>query len=274
MADVKRLVNMSIGIDVDSANSLEGEESPESVCGACAIGKQNRAPSRKPHTRATKVGELVHTDLVDDGKILQTDGESRYVATFIDDYSQYTITYLLERKSDLKDELRNYLKLMKTRDTSVHRLRSDNEGEYADHQTIELLKEHEVKWEPTAPYNPSQNEVAERCFRTLFERTRAILTSAKLPIRLWGEAIMTVTYLKNRSPTTALNKITPYEAWHGKKPDLSYLHTFECIAYHHVKGARRKLDDKSLKCQFLSYEGVNQFRLWNGKNVLISSHVQ
>lgn len=84
---------------------------------------------------------------------------------------------------------------------------------------------------------------------------------------------MTVTYLKNRSPINALNKITPYEAWYGKKPDLSNLHTFECTAYHHIKGARRKLDDKSLKCQFLSYEGVNQFRLWNGKKVLISSHV-
>jgi len=85
---------------------------------------------------------------------------------------------------------------------------------------------------------------------------------------------MTVTYLKNRSPTTALDQITPYEAWYGKKPDLSYLHTFGCIAYHHVEGARRKLDDKSLKCQFLGYEGANQFRLWNGKKVLISSHVQ
>ncbi len=85
---------------------------------------------------------------------------------------------------------------------------------------------------------------------------------------------MTVIYLKNRSSITALNKITFYEAWHGKKSDLSYLHTFECIAYHHVKKARRKLDDKSLKCQFLNYEEVNQFRLWNEKNVLISSHVQ
>jgi len=155
MADVKRLANMSIGIDVDSANSLENEESPESVCGACAIGKQNRTPSRKPHIRATKIGELVHTDLAGGGKILKTDGGCSYVATMIDDYSQYTTTYLLERKSDLKEKLRNYLKLMKTQGTSVHRLRSDNGGEYTGHQTIELLKEHEVKWESTAPYNPS-----------------------------------------------------------------------------------------------------------------------
>jgi len=85
---------------------------------------------------------------------------------------------------------------------------------------------------------------------------------------------MTVIYLKNKSSITALNKITFYETWHDKKSDLSYLHTFECIVYHHVKRARWKLDDKSLKCQFLNYKKVNQFRLWNEKNVLISSHVQ
>ncbi len=50
MTDVKRLVNMSIGIDVNSANSLENEKSPESVCGACATGKQHRTLSRRPHT--------------------------------------------------------------------------------------------------------------------------------------------------------------------------------------------------------------------------------
>ena len=145
MADVKRLANMSIGIDVDSANSLENKESPEMVCGACAIGKQHRTSSRKPHTRAIKVGELVHTDLAGGGKIPKIDGGSRYVTTMIDDYSEHTTTYLLERKSELKGVLRDYLELMKTRGTPVHRLRSDNGGEYADHQIIELLKEHEIK---------------------------------------------------------------------------------------------------------------------------------
>ena len=137
-----------------------------------------------------------------------------------------------------------------------------------------MLKEHEIKWESTISYNSSQNEVAERCFHTLFEWTHAILTSVKLLIQLWNEAIMTVIYLKNRSSITALNKITLYETWHDKKSDLSYLHMFECIVYHHVKRACQKLNDKSLKCQFLSYKKVNQFRLWNEKNVLISSHVQ
>ncbi len=145
MADVKRLVNMSIDIDVNSADSLKNEEFSESICEACVIGKQNRTSSGKSHIRVIKVDELVHSDLIGDGKISKIDEGFRYVATMIDDYSQYTTTYLLKRKSDLKGVLRKYLEFMKTQGTSVQRLRSDNEGEYADHQIIELLEEHGVK---------------------------------------------------------------------------------------------------------------------------------
>ncbi len=59
-------------------------------------------------------------NLVDDGKIFQINEKFRYVATFIDDYSQYTITYLLKRKFNLKDELWNYLKLMKIQNILIH----------------------------------------------------------------------------------------------------------------------------------------------------------
>jgi len=44
-------------------------------------------------------------NLINDDKISQIDEEFRYVATFIDDYSQYMITYLLKSKFDLKNEL-------------------------------------------------------------------------------------------------------------------------------------------------------------------------
>ncbi len=41
MINVKRLVNMSINIDVNSANSLEDEEFSELICKTCVINKQN-----------------------------------------------------------------------------------------------------------------------------------------------------------------------------------------------------------------------------------------
>ena len=274
MTNVKRLVNMSIDIDVNLINSLEEREFSELICETCVLDKQHRASSWRSHTRVIKIDELIHLNLVDNDKILMINEEFRYVVTMIDDYSQYTIIYLIDWKFNLKDVLRNYLNLMKNRDTLIHWLHSDNEEEYADHHIIDLLKKHEIKWKLMTSYNLSQNEVAEQCFHTLFERTCAILSSINLSIRLWEETIMTVIYLKNRSSITALNKITLYETWHDKKSDLSYLHTFECIVYHHVKKVHWKLDDKSLKCQFLSYKRVNQYRLWNEKKILISSHVQ
>jgi len=84
-------------------------------------------------------------NLVNDDKISKINEEFKYIATMIDDYSQYTIIYLLKRKFDLKDVLRKYLKFMKIQSTLIQRLRSDNKDEYTDHQIIELLKEHKIK---------------------------------------------------------------------------------------------------------------------------------
>ncbi len=41
MINVKRLVNMSIDIDVNSANSLKDEEFSELICKTYVINKQN-----------------------------------------------------------------------------------------------------------------------------------------------------------------------------------------------------------------------------------------
>ncbi len=212
MTDVKRLVNMSIDINVNSINSLEEREFSESICETCVLDKQHWASSQRSHIRVIKIDELIHLNLVDDDKILMIDEEFRYVVTMIDDYSQYTIIYLIDRKFDLKDVLQNYLNLMKNRNTSIHQLRSDNEEKYADHHIIDLLKKHEIKWKLMTSYNSSQNKVAEGCFHTLFEWTCAILSSVNSSIRLWKKTIMTVIYLKNRSSIIALNKITLYEA--------------------------------------------------------------
>ncbi len=95
MTDVKHLVNMSINIDVNSTDSLKNEKFLESICEICVIDKQNRTSSRKSYIRVIKVDELVHLNLVDDDKISKINEEFRYVAIMIDDYSQYTIIYLL-----------------------------------------------------------------------------------------------------------------------------------------------------------------------------------
>ena len=57
----------------------------------------------------------------------------------------------------------------------------------------------------------------------------------------------TAAYLKNRSTTSALNEDTTlYEQWYGRKPDLSHLRVFGCVAY-------ADSDKKAEKLRFVGY---------------------
>ena len=84
------------------------------------------------------------------------------------------------------------------------------------------------------PKNPEQNGVAERMNRTFFESVRAMLADAKWPKQFWAETLSTAVYLRNRSPTTAVDDSTPYEALTGVKPNVKHLRVFGCTTYAHV----------------------------------------
>ena len=99
------------------------------------------------------------------------------------------------------------------------------------------------------------------------ECVRTMLADSKLPHRFWAEALSTAVYLRNRSPTKALEGTTPFEAWNGSKPDVNNLHIFGCSAYAHVpKAERQKLYSKTRKCVLLGYGAVQKgYRLYDLK---------
>jgi len=70
-------------------------------------------------------------------------------------------------------------------------------------------------------------------------------------------------YTRNRCPSRALPSITPEEAWSGRKPCISHMRVFGCIAYAMVPDEKRgKLDAKGTKCLFIGYcEGTKAYRL-------------
>jgi hypothetical protein len=75
--------------------------------------------------------------------------------------------------------------------------------------------------------------------------------------------------VRNRLSTPALKENeTPYERWYGKKPDMSHLRVFGCMAYAHVPdGERQKLDKKSKKMCFVGYSLTSKgYRLFDETN--------
>ena len=106
--------------------------------------------------------------------------------------------------------------------------------------------------EYTVPKMQELNGLAMRMNQTVMERVRSILAQAKLSKTFWVEALMTTTYVINRSPSTPLDGDIPQRVWTGKDMSYRHLRVFDCLAYVHVTNDKRgKLDPKTQPCIFL-----------------------
>ena len=182
-------------------------------------------------------------------------GGAEYFVTLTDDETRYVWVYVIKKKSDVFREFSEWkTEAEKSLGKSVKTLHTDNGGEFTLAEFEEYLRKEGIKHELTIPNCPEQNGVAERLNRTLVEMVRSMLADSELPKSFWAEALATATYLRNRSPTKAVEGKTPYEALYGMKPKVQHLRVFGCIAYSHVpKHERLKLHDKARKCIFLGY---------------------
>ena len=124
-----------------------------------------------------------------------------------------------------------------------------------------------ISREFTVPHTPQQNGVSERLNRTIMEAVRSMIFHSGVPLELWAEAVNTAVYVHNRSPTSALKNATPYEYWFQKKPDVSNLRVFGCVAHYWIPDKRQKLDPKSRKAVFIGYpDGTKGHKLFDVEN--------
>jgi hypothetical protein len=110
---------------------------------------------------------------------------------------------------------------------------------------------------------------------TLMGMARSMLHFKGLSTKYWAEAVHTTVYLRNRSPTSALDGITPYEAWYGTKPSVNHLRVFGSTCYALVpKEKRTKLENRSMKCMLLGYSDEKKgYRLLSNGKFIISRDV-
>lgn len=255
--------------DLCSKNMVEGMPTVkrlEQICDGCVLGKQHRNPfPQKSNFRAQKNLELVHADLC--GQITpKSIGGASYFLLVVDDYSRYMWVEMLKTKDQA---LVNFRKIKQRAETEtgdkLKALRTDRGGEFTSILFETFCSQDGIKHYTTTPYSPQQNGVVERRNQTVVEMARCLLKAMVVPTIFWGEAIRTAVYLLNRSPTKALDSRTPFEVWHGRKPKVSHLKVFGCVA--HVKQlgpGMNKLSDRSSKMVLIGYEsGTKGYRLFD-----------
>jgi len=66
-------------------------------------------------------------------------------------------------------------------------------------------------------------------------------------------------FLQNRLPTKVLKDKTPFEAWYGYKPSLTFLKVFGCVCFAHVPQVKHdKFDKKAILGIFVGYSSVSK----------------
>ncbi|MCO5614429.1 hypothetical protein L7F22_068711 [Adiantum nelumboides] len=186
--------------------------------------------SQDGSVRATRKLQLVHSDVCGPMRTPSV-GNSLYFVTFIDDFLRFCWVYPLKAKSDVFAIFQHYVSIIENETgCKVQTLRTDRGGEYMLGAFKDFLGKKGIKHQCTMPYTPQQNGVAERKNGSLMEMARCMLKAKSLPHKLWMEAVACAAHVLNRCPTRALKTITPYESWYDRKPSVSYLRVFGCLA--------------------------------------------
>lgn len=236
------------------------------VCNGCLLSKQARKsfPLQSNFT-ATAALELIHGDLC--GPISpDTPSENKYFMLLVNDFTRMMWVYMIKTKNEALSVFKKFKALVENgAKQGIQMFRTDRGGEFCSKEFINFCEDTGIQRHYTAPYSPQQNGVVERHNRTVVAMGRSMLKERNVPSQMWGEAIRHAVYVLNRMPTRSLSRMTPYEAWFGKKPHVDYLRVFGCVANMKVPSVHvKKLDDRSkMVVHFGREPGTKAYRLFD-----------
>lgn len=262
---------MSVGDRVEGMDKLKSSarEHVEGSCKPCALGKSQRKPvpkvTEKPRT--TDRGEFIHMDIY--GPMPQASRQgSRYMLIIVDDYSRMKFVYFIKTKSAVTDCLRTFIGgEIEPLDLRVKYVRLDGPKEFCESiEFSDFCTSKGIQRQFSAPYTPQQNGVAERAWRVITEKGQTMRIGAGLPSGHWEDANATACYLTNRTINKHNTSQTPFELWYQRKPNLSNLRIFGCVAIVHDEHRQNKLEAKSWEGKFIGYHDRSKTYLIMGTN--------
>lgn len=245
-------------------------EKKPTFCPVCAEAKMKRKSCKEVRHRASRLLEIIHTDLIE---ITSQNQEfpKQWVVTFLDDYSHFACSFVITRKFEVHEKFVEYLRYVKNKhNLSVSTLRADNGGEFNCNSLKELCQKEGIQLQFAEPYVHQHNGKIEKYNQTVMNVTRSLLYQSGFPASLWPYALRTAVYLLNRSPTSTLNNMTPYELWYGRKPNLKNLKIFGCLAYVYDEAlSKNKLQPRSKMCFLIGFTDTGYVFYDNEKKQII-----
>ena len=97
---------------------------------------------------------LIHSDISGPMPIKSMNG-SRYVLTFIDDFSRYTWVFFIKKKSEVLEKFIELKALIENASgQNIKILRSDKCGEYVSNELLHICSQIGIQVQHSVPYTP------------------------------------------------------------------------------------------------------------------------
>ena len=227
-------------------------------CDACAKAKASCQPFPKiSNTQAERYGERVFWDLW--GPVtIHSQGGNFYATARMDDHTHEMKLYFLKTKNQIFEAYKWDEAYLETHSGNhIKWMHSDWGGKFLSKEMKNHQDSKGTLHKLTVHDSPQQNGIAECGNQMWAEQAHAMLISSGLPWFLWEEAMKHSAWLQNRTPTCALDRKTPYEMWHGKKPYLAGIQEFRTMAYMKDLDVG-KLDPKAHIGRFMGYDSKSK----------------
>jgi len=181
--------------------------------------------------------------------------------TFIDEFSRFTWIFLLKDRSELLGVFQNFFKEIKNQfGCFIRILRSDNAKEYFSTSFNSFMSENGVIHQSSSPHTPQQNGIVERKHHHIIETTCALLINANVPMKFWGDVVLTARYLINRMSSSAIQNKVPHSILFPDEPLFRIdprVFGSTCFVHDLTLGLD-KLCARAIKCIFLGYSRVQK----------------
>ncbi|GJX80172.1 retrovirus-related pol polyprotein from transposon TNT 1-94 [Tanacetum coccineum] len=217
---------------------------------------------------------LLHMDLCGPMRVETINGK-KYILVIVDDFSRYTWTFFLRTKDETPEVLKDFLKIIQRNlQAQVITIRTDRGTKFLNKILTAYFKEEGIEHQTSTSRTPEQNGIVERQNHTLVKAACMMLSTSKLPLFFWAEAIATACY----TIIIPTHEKTAYHIISDRKPLIRHLHIFGCTCYLTRDGENLdKMKEKGDPCILVGYSTQSKrYRVYNKRTRLIveSIHIK
>jgi hypothetical protein len=221
---IKKLVRDELAIGIGyTYNQIANREL--GFCPSCMQGKMKaETPKAEDATHNWQAGEWWSFD-IKQSPWKTSQGGAKYFVLFVDRRTRYKRVYLMRTKDRLPEIIKMHNAGVKVDGYTWKVAMCDSENVNLQEKTKNYLEKEKIQLKRSAPYEHSQNGLAESNIGRIVDMTRTQMIAANVPDRFWVYALVNSVYIANRMYNKAVDK-TPFQAYTGVIPDVSNMVPF------------------------------------------------